>query len=90
MEAVARFYNLSLDDLKSPRRSKAVAFPRQVAMYLAREETAASLLEIGKALGGRDHSTILYGYEKISSLAEEDSLRRELLAIKELLYHALP
>lgn len=90
MEAVAGFYNLSLDDLKSPRRSKAVAFPRQVAMYLAREETASSLLEIGKALGGRDHSTILYGYEKISSLAEEDSLRRELLSIKEMLYHALP
>jgi len=90
VSAVAQFYGLSVEDLKSPRRSKAVAFPRQVAMYLAREETHASLLEIGNALGGRDHSTILYGYEKISSLAEEDSLRRELLSIKELLYHAFP
>ncbi len=90
VKAVAHFYGLSVEDLESPRRSKAVAFPRQVAMYLAREETAASLLEIGRALGGRDHSTILYGYEKISSLAEEDSLRRELLSIKEILYHALP
>lgn len=88
--AVAHFYGLSVEDLKSARRSKALAFPRQVAMYLAREETDASLLEIGRALGGRDHSTILYGYEKISSLAEEDSLRRELLSIRELLYHALP
>lgn len=88
--AVAHFYGLSVEDLKSPRRTKAVAFPRQVAMYLAREETGASLLEIGRALGGRDHSTILYGYEKISSLSEEDSLRRELLSIREMLYHALP
>jgi chromosomal replication initiator protein len=90
VKAVAHFYGLSVEDLKSPRRSKAVAFPRQVAMYLAREETDASLLEIGKALGDRDHSTILYGYEKISSLAEEESLRRELLSIKEMLYHAPP
>ncbi len=90
VKTVAHFYGLSVEDLKSPRRSKVVALPRQVAMYLAREETDASLLEIGKALGGRDHSTILYGYEKISSLAEEDSLRRELLSIKEMLYHALP
>ncbi len=90
VKAVAHFYGLSVEDLKSPRRNKAVALPRQVAMYLAREETDASLLEIGKVLGGRDHSTVLYGYEKISSLSEEDSLRRELLSIKELLYHALP
>ncbi|MFQ5885714.1 MAG: chromosomal replication initiator protein DnaA [Anaerolineae bacterium] len=90
VKAVAHFYGLSIEDLKSPRRTKAVALPRQVAMYLAREETDSSLLEIGKALGGRDHSTILYGYEKISSHAEEDSLRRELLSIKEMLYHALP
>ncbi len=90
VKTVARFYGLSVEDLKSPRRSKAVALPRQVAMYLAREETDSSLLEIGKALGGRDHSTILYGYEKISSLAEEDFLRRELFSIKEMLYHALP
>lgn len=90
VRAVADFYGLSAEDLKSPRRSKAVALPRQMAMYLAREETDASLQEIGKALGGRDHSTILYGYEKISSLAEEDSLRRELFSIKEMLYHALP
>jgi chromosomal replication initiator protein len=90
VKAVAHFYGLSVEDLKSPRRSKEVALPRQVAMYLGREETDASLLEIGEALGGRDHSTILYGYEKISSLAEEDSLRRQLLSIKEMLYHALP
>jgi len=85
--AVARFYGLSVEDLTGPRRSKAVALPRQVAMYLARQETDASLLEIGEALGGRDHSTVLYGHEKISSLAEEESLRRELFSIKEMLYH---
>jgi len=90
IKAVAHFYGLSVEDLKSPRRSKAVALPRQVAMYLAREETDASLVEIGRALGSRDHSTILYGYEKISSLAEQESLRRELLSIKEMAYHTPP
>lgn len=90
LEAVAHFYGLSVEELESPRRNKAVALARQVAMYLAREETGVSLVEIGRALGGRDHSTVLYGHEKISSLAEEESLRREIFSIKEMLYHALP
>jgi len=90
VKTVAHFYGLSVEDLKSPRRNKAVALPRQVAMYLAREETDASLLEIGGVLGGRDHSTILHGYEKVSSLAEGNPLRQEIFSIKEMLYHALP
>jgi chromosomal replication initiator protein len=56
-------------------------------MYLAREETQASLPQIGDALG-RDHTTILYGYEKISQqIEEDDSLRRDILAIRERLYN---
>lgn len=90
VKTVADFYGLSVEDLKSPRRNKAVALPRQVAMYLAREETDSSLLEIGGVLGGRDHSTILHGYEKVSSLAEGNPLRQEIFSIKEMLYHALP
>jgi len=87
IEAVAQFYGLEVEDLKGPRRNKRVAVPRQVAMYLLREETDASLSQIGHDLGGRDHTTVLYGWEKIRTQIEEDEqLRREVLAIKELLY----
>jgi chromosomal replication initiator protein len=88
IEAVAHFYKLETKELLGRRRSKGIATARQVAMYLAREETDASLPQIGRALGGRDHTTILHGYEKIHAQVEEDNrLRREMLAIKELLYN---
>lgn len=87
LATVARFYRLELDELRSPRRAQSVARPRQVAMYLARQETRASLQGIGSALGGRDHTTILHGCEKIAAqLKADETLRRELLSIKELLY----
>jgi len=88
IEAVARFYGLEVEDLTGPHRNKRVAVPRQVAMYLLREETDASLPQIGQELGGRDHTTVLYGWEKISAQIEaDDQLRREVLAIKEMLYN---
>ncbi|HIP96092.1 MAG TPA: chromosomal replication initiator protein DnaA, partial [Anaerolineae bacterium] len=71
VETVASFYNLPSEELKGRGRRKEVVLPRQLAMYLAREETDASLPEIGRVLGGRDHTTVLYGYEKISTLIEE-------------------
>ena len=56
-------------------------------MYLIREETSASLPQIGEVLGGRDHTTILYGYDKISGQLEtDDALRRQVVSIKEALY----
>jgi chromosomal replication initiator protein len=68
-------------------RSKDVARPRQVAMYLIREETDASLPAIGDALGGRDHTTIMYGCDKIGDMIErDDALRRQVIAIRERLY----
>jgi chromosomal replication initiator protein len=74
----------------SRSRSRAIAFPRQMAMYLARTETDASLPQIGRELGGRDHTTILYGYEKIASLAETDTeIRRSVMEIKSALYDPL-
>ncbi len=88
IEAVAQFYNLETKDLLGRRRSKDIVTARQMAMYLAREETNASLPQIGRALGGRDHTTVLHGYEKIRAQVEEDDrLRREMLAIRELLYN---
>ena len=83
LEATAHYHQLSLDDLLGKSRSKKVVRARQVAMYLAREETDATLPQIGDALGGRNHSTILYGYQKIAdSMGMDDTLRRELSAIR--------
>jgi chromosomal replication initiator protein len=87
IDAVAAFYNSSPDALIGPDRSKDVAMPRQVAMYLIREETDASLPAVGDALGGRDHTTIMYGYKKIADMIErDDALRRQVIAIRERLY----
>ncbi len=87
LKAVSSYYNLSMEELQGPRRTRRIALPRQVAMYLIREETESSLPQIGAQLGGRDHTTILYGYERIRGALEEDAqLRREVLALKSRLY----
>ncbi|TKJ29252.1 MAG: chromosomal replication initiation protein DnaA [Chloroflexi bacterium B3_Chlor] len=87
VEAVARFYDFQEDDLRGSRRTKHLALARQVAMYLSREETKTSLLQVGAALGNRDHTTVLHGHDKIARQIEEDEqLRRDVLAIKGLLY----
>jgi chromosomal replication initiator protein len=71
-EAVIHRFGVSLDELVSPRRSQAVAYPRQVAMYLSRELTDASLPMIGKEFGGRDHTTVIHAKDKIGRLIRED------------------
>jgi len=71
-EAVSQRFGVTLDELVSPRRSQAVAYPRQVAMYLSRELTDASLPMIGKQFGGRDHTTVIHAKDKISRLIRED------------------
>jgi len=87
VEEVARYYSLAADSLRGRSRSKEIARSRQVAMYLAREETQASLPQIGEALD-RDHTTVLYGHEKIShQIEEDDNLRRDILTIRERLYN---
>jgi len=87
VEVVATYYNIRLETLMGRDRSKDVARPRQVAMYLIREETDASLPAIGDALGGRDHTTIMYGCDKIGDMIErDDALRRQVIAIRERLY----
>jgi chromosomal replication initiator protein len=87
--AVCKFYNVTEDALFSPSRSRTIAYPRQVAMYLSRTETDASLPQIGTKLGNRDHTTILYGYEKIAKQVERDAnIRRDTLEIKAALYES--
>ncbi len=86
LSAVAEFYNVDIQDLTGRSRSKEIVAPRQMAMYLLREETDASLPEIGAALG-RDHTTVMYAHDKIAQLIEtDDNCRRETLALKERLY----
>ena len=71
-EAVCDRFSLTVPELISQRRSQAVAYPRQVAMYLSRELTDASLPKIGKEFGGRDHTTVLHANAKITRMIKED------------------
>jgi chromosomal replication initiator protein len=71
-EAVSERFGVTLDELVSPRRSQAVAYPRQVAMYLSRELTDSSLPKIGREFGGRDHTTVIHATSKITRLIRED------------------
>lgn len=71
-QKVGEFYGLKMEDFKARKRTKAVAFPRQVAMYLSREMTDFSLPKIGEAFGGRDHTTVIHAHEKISEALKTD------------------
>ena len=72
-EAVTNRYNLKLSDMKARKRTDAVAYPRQIAMYLSRELTPASLPEIGNAFGGRDHTTVIHAINKIELKMKQDT-----------------
>lgn len=87
VEATAKFYRMDVRDLRGKKRDKELVQARQVAMYLMREETDASFLEIGRELGGRDHTTVLHGFDKVrTAINVDDRLRRDVLAIREALY----
>jgi chromosomal replication initiator protein len=73
------FFGLKISDLKAKTRTKAIAFPRQVAMYLARQMTHSSLSEIGRAFGGKDHTTVLHAVDKIQTLLQEDPKLRKTI-----------
>ena len=72
LRAVAAYYGVPADALRAKRRDKEAVTPRQVAMYLLREETGLSLSDVGARLGGRDHTTVLHGCEKIAALLTHD------------------
>ncbi len=89
VEIVAGHYSVSLSAMQGKSRTKDIVRPRQVAMYLIRNETSATLVEIGQVLGGRDHTTIMSGITKIESdLASDSGLRSQLMSIRELLFTA--
>jgi chromosomal replication initiator protein len=76
---VTEHFGVKLSELQSKKRTNAIAFPRQIAMYLARQITRHSLEEIGGFFGGRDHSTVIYAVDKIGALALSDEACRRLL-----------
>lgn len=74
---VADYFNIRLSDLLSARRARAVARPRQVAMYLSKQLTSKSLPEIGRQFGGRDHTTVMHAVKRIDELRQTDSILEE-------------
>uniref|UniRef100_UPI0039069922 chromosomal replication initiator protein DnaA n=1 Tax=Paraperibacillus marinus TaxID=3115295 RepID=UPI0039069922 len=72
-KAVGDHFHVKLEDFKAKKRTKSIAFPRQIAMYLSRELTDFSLPKIGEEFGGRDHTTVIHAHEKISKLIQSDT-----------------
>ena len=70
IDSVSRYFNLSVDDILSKKRTKELVFPRQISMFLCRNLTNMSYPDIGKAFNGRDHTTVMYACEQISKQVE--------------------
>lgn len=86
---VAEHFHLTSDDMSGRSRTKEIANARQIAMYLLREENGMSLPSIGDQLGGRDHSTVRHGVEKINKdLESDEQLRREIMSLRDKVYSA--
>ncbi|QHS23835.1 chromosomal replication initiator protein DnaA [Virgibacillus sp. MSP4-1] len=83
-ETVGEHYNVKLEDFAAKKRTKSIAFPRQIAMYLAREMTDYSLPKIGEEFGGRDHTTVIHAHEKVAKMiADDQQLHRDIDELKE-------
>jgi chromosomal replication initiator protein len=86
-QAVSDYYGVGMDALRGQKRERSIVVPRQIAMYLMREETDVSLLRIGAELGNRDHSTVLHACDKINrEMQANDEMRREVAAVREMIY----
>jgi len=87
IEIVSQFYNITNEDILGKSREKKLSFPRQIIMYLMREELKMSYPSIGDELGGRDHTTAMHAHTKIASEIENDlKLKQEIEAIKQRMY----
>lgn len=87
VQAVAAYYHVKASDLAGPQRDRTIAYARQMAMYLMREEAKLSLVEVGNQLGGRNHSTVIYGCDKIGiEVKRKSRVRQDVQAIKQLIY----
>lgn len=89
IDTVSKFYGIQPENLIARNRKKEVAWPRQVAMYLIRDEIKISYPSIGQKLGGRDHTTAIHAYEKVSKEIEKnDNIRQEIDVIRQKLYYS--
>src|SRR5215470_362270 len=75
----AEFFGIKLSDMRAKNRTKSVAFPRQVAMYLSRQLTHSSLSDIGRSFGGKDHTTVLHAVTKLQSMIQEDTKLKQTI-----------
>ncbi|MBC8287635.1 MAG: chromosomal replication initiator protein DnaA [Nitrospinae bacterium] len=86
IKIVSGYYGLKVSEIKSKRRSRDISVPRQIAMFLCREHTKSSLPEIGRQFGGKDHTTVIFSYKKISKLIKENKeLQASILEIIDLI-----
>ena len=85
MKSVAKYYDIKVSDIKSKRRTRDISVPRQIAMFLCREHTKSSLPEIGRQFGGKDHTTVIFSYKKISGLIKENNDLKA--SIQEIIEH---
>ena len=84
---VSSYFNLQLADMSSSRRSMNIARPRQIAMFLCKSLTSFSYPEIGKAFGGKDHSTVIHAVKKIELLLDDDQrLKKQICDLKEFIF----
>ena len=72
IKCVSSYYGIKVSEIKSKRRTREISVPRQIAMYLCRENTKYSLPEIGRQFGGKDHTTVIFSHKKISKLIKEN------------------
>jgi chromosomal replication initiator protein len=87
LDIAAQYFGISVADLTGRSRNARIALQRQIVMYIMREETGASLPQVGEALGGRDHTTVMHGYERVASELDNDAeLHRQVAELRERLY----
>ncbi len=87
LKAVCTYYSVKIQDIKGKRRNRELVIPRQVAMYLMKEITDMPLMTIGDFLGGRDHTTIMYGVDKIQSeIAETGKMTQDIVNVKQIIF----
>ncbi len=88
IKVVAEFYEVKIDDIIGESRKKELVIPRQIIMYLMREEAKSSFPNIGQELGGRDHTTAMHAYSKIKkALSNDEKIKQDIILIKQRLYN---
>jgi chromosomal replication initiator protein len=88
LKVVCTYYSVKIQDIKGKRRNKELVIPRQVAMYLMKEITDMPLMTIGDFLGGRDHTTVMYGVDKIQSeIAETGKMTQDIVNVKQMIFN---